>query len=451
MGLFRAYDIRGIVPDELNPALAYRIAYSYATWLKRQLGRDSLNIGVARDNRESSHNISAAVAQALVDSQCTVTDFGLASTPTFYFAIHRGELDGGLQITASHNPAQYNGIKVVREGAIPVGGDTGLTEIEAGLTDTPEYPGERTVTVIPKDILSEYITAVLNQSGELPDLSTLRVLVDPGNGVSGLMAQTLFDQLSCTMLPLFFELDGSFPNRPPDPLATGNLAKTQTEVVTQQAHLGVAFDADGDRVAFIDETGAVISSDLITALVGAQIAAKQPGSKIGYDVRSSQIVPETIARAGGTPVVTRVGHAFIKSQMRAEDIAFAGELSGHFYYGAQTGYYESPLLVVLTILSLLARDPRPLSEHITPLRKYFPTGELNFTVNDKAVVMAQIRSHFANAPHVSELDGIRVEYADWWCNIRPSNTENLLRLTLEAHTPELRDTKRDEIIALITA
>jgi len=449
MSIFRAYDIRGVVPEEFNATLARTITRAYIQHLSTN--PHSLRIAVARDNRNSSSEIHAAVIETLQALGVQVTDIGLSSTPMFYYAVDHLSLDGGLQITASHNPAQFNGIKLVGAHAAPIGQGSGMEEIEKLTHDlmTEELiPSNTPGAITSYDVMPTYIQANLDLAGTLTNVNALHMVVDTGNGVSALMSEALITKAGLHADKLYFDLDGSFPNRPPDPLAAGNISTLQTQVVAQGADFGIAFDADGDRIVFVDERGQIVPSDILTALLAPQLLTLYPKAKIGADVRSSHIVAEVVSAHGGIPVMTRVGHAFIKSQMRLQNIEFVGELSGHFYFKS-IGYYEAPLLVWLAVMHILASSGKKLSELTAPLRKYFQSGEKNFVVSDKSAALKKIEAHFASAKVIVHLDGATIGYDDWWCNIRPSNTENLLRLNLEANSQELLKEKLAEIQALL--
>jgi phosphomannomutase len=450
MSIFKAYDIRGTVPNEINSETAYRIGKAYAAFLMtRADAQKPLTIAVGMDNRVSSPALHAEVIRAVRESGIHVVDIGMASTPFYYFCVAHLALDGGIMITASHNPPEYNGFKPVVEKAVPVGSESGLKDIAVFYEKNNGMDARDMGTLESRDLLHEYIEANLAYA-PAQDMKNLTVAVDVGNGVPSLMCAAFFERLSCGLIPLFFELDGRFPNHMPNPLIEENIKALKNTVKEKRAHIGIAFDTDGDRSMFIDERGETIPADLVTALVARELLARYPGEHILYDVRSSWAVKEAISAAGGTSSVCRVGHAFIKKQMREEHALFAGEVSGHFYLRfGELGYFEAPLVVTLIILNLLARSGTPLSELIQPFRAYFSTGEINFEVADKEGALKKIEARYADARTISRLDGIRIEYNDWWCNVRPSNTENLLRLNLEAKTDALRDEKRKEVRDII--
>ncbi|MDO8571428.1 MAG: phosphomannomutase/phosphoglucomutase [bacterium] len=446
--IFKAYDIRGVVPDELSEHDVYLIAKGFATFLLKETGKEKLRIALGQDNRLSSPVLHAAAMKGLTESGIDVVDIGLAPTPVFYFAVTHLGLDGGINITASHNPPHYNGLKMVRAAAAPIGAESGLHDIyslcEEGQFISSDAPG----SISKEDVLSAYAKTALTLA-PLGDVSHLKVVVDTGNGVASVLCEEYFKKVPIQLFPLFFELDGTFPNHMPDPLKLENVTSLIEEVKKQNADLGIALDADADRVFFIDEKGNHLPSDLITALVAEYVLKKEPGAKIIYDVRSSRVVKETIEKNGGVPLISRVGHTFIKELMRKEQAFFGGELSGHFY-SRDMGYVDAPLLAVNAVLSLLATSGKKMSELLAPLHTYAKTPEINFTVSDKETIMRLVEERYRDAT-ISRLDGITIEYPDWWVNIRPSNTESLLRLNLEAANEDLLHEKLWEITGIIRA
>ncbi len=452
MSIYKGYDIRGTVPDEITPDFAFSLGCAFAQYIRQgNMPVRTKKILVARDNRATSEDLSQHLIDGLISQGIECIDIGLAATPVFYFAADHFECDGGVMITASHNPPQYNGFKLVREHAIPIGIDSGLmdlkTLVEANQS-SPTTPG----TYTKKEIMDEYIAFHKKELGPI-DTSSLKVVVDTGNGVSVLMVQPYLKELNTNVIPLYFDMDGTFPNHEPNPLKYENIKVLCETVVSQKADCGIALDADGDRVIFVDETGTPVSSDSIASLIASQLLSKNPGATILYDIRSTHAVKDTIEAAGGISQITRVGHAYIKLTMREFDALFAGELSGHFYFKA-THYYEAPLLVIGMVLDHLTRTGKTLSATIAPYHTYNHTGEINFEVKDKATAIQRLKDHFiSQSPQTSEIDGITMEFTgpdgDWWFNVRPSNTEDLLRLNLEAATPDIMNKKRDEVESII--
>jgi len=439
-GIFKAYDIRGVYPDELDEDIARKIGIALATFLKAK------NLVVGRDMRTSAPAIQKAFMEGVTSTGCNVIDSGMGTTPMNYFAIGYYERDGGAQTTASHNPAQYIGFKVSREKAIPLSYETGIGEIEKLVGSGIAAPSGGAGKVEQRDILPDYKKHVLSFAD---DVKPLKVAVDTGNGVVGAFFNEVFGDLPLEIIPLYFEPDGTFPNHEANPLKAENMIDLQNAVREHGADLGVAFDGDGDRSMYVDEKGDIISSDLITALLAREILAKEPGAGILYDLRSSWVVKEEIEKGGGVPYEDRVGHAYMKATMRRHGCAVGGELSGHYYF--RDNYYaDSGMIALVKILNVLSAEDKPFSEIIKPLKRYHATGEINFEVEDKDGKMKELERIFSDG-EISHLDGISVKYADWWFNVRKSNTEPVLRLNLEAKTPDLMEEKKAEVIKAIDA
>jgi len=435
-GIFKAYDIRGIYGKDLTDEIAYRIGRAFVKFLGCR------KVVVGRDMRTHSDAIFAALTRGLTEQGADVVDLGLCSTPMSYFADGRLQADGSIMITASHNPAEWNGFKMCREEAIPLSGPTGIQEIEK-IVASGEFgePASRRGEVTRHDIVSEYVEHV-RSFAELK--RPLRVAVDYANAM-GIYEGKVLEGL-VEIDPLFDELDGSFPNHEPNPLKLETFRWLQEKVRGGGYDFGIAFDGDADRVGFVDEKGEIIPMDAITALIARMILQKEKGP-ILYDLRSSWAVREVIEENGGTPLMSRVGHAFIKQQMREKKAIFAGELSGHYYF-RENYYAESSSLAAIHVANLVSASDRPLSELVRPVRRYFASGEINSEVADAAAVLNRLKEHYRDG-RIIELDGLTVEYADWWFNVRPSNTEPLVRLNLEARTRDLMERKRDEVLALI--
>ena len=436
---FKAYDIRGLYPQELNEALAYQIGNATA----QVLGLTGKRYTVGRDMRVSGGPLKQAYMKGLVDAGVIVIDVGMLSTPAVTFAMHLLDTAGGAQITASHNPAAYGGIKITAPGFKPVGGGTGMEEIEAIARSAKivKAPGGRIDEAITIDAYAVYLAKLWAPK------RPLKVVVDGGNGIIGTLFQHLLPKLpGLTIIPMYFDPDGRFPNHEANPLKNENLKELCARVVAEKADFGAGFDGDGDRCALVDEHGGIITCDLTTAILAKYFLAKEPGATVAYDLRSSKVVAEYITSLGGTPVETRVGHSFIKATMKEHHAVFAGELSGHYYfrdfYGADSGLFA--FLLLANIIS----ETNSLSAMIKPLEKYFHTGEINFKVSDADAVFARAKA--LPGGQVAELDGITVRFADWWFNLRASNTEPVVRLNLEADTAALRDQKLAEIKKLIT-
>ncbi|HEX7254575.1 MAG TPA: phosphomannomutase/phosphoglucomutase [Gaiellaceae bacterium] len=441
--VFKAYDVRGIYPTELDEDGAHRIGRAYVEHFEPR------KIAVGRDMRLSSPSMAAAFIRGATEAGADVLDLGLVGTEMVYFAVGDLELDGGAAVTASHNPKEYTGMKIVRRGALPVGGESGLLEIRdraMSLGDTPE--GQSRGQVQEYDIWPAWIDRVLSFV-DASAIKPLRVVIDAANGMAGVMLPPVLERLPIEAVRYYFEPDGTFPNHEPNPLLPENREFIVERTKAEGADFGVAFDGDADRCFFVDDEGDFVPGDFVTALLAESVLEKSPGEKIIYDVRASWAVPETIEGAGGTPLVNRVGHAYIKHRMREEGAAFGGEVSGHYYF-RDFSQADSGVIPFLLMLELASRRGEKLSEILRPYReKYFITGELNTPVPDVALKLQELKERFAPQGDVSHLDGISVDADDWHFNVRPSNTEPLLRLNLEARSRELMEQKRDEVLDVI--
>lgn len=439
MSVFKAYDIRGVYPTEIDERLAARIGAG----LVKLLGARRLVVG--RDMRRSAPSIQRAVIEGITAQGCDVIDIGLVSTPMAYFGIGSLDADGGLTTTASHNPPQYIGAKICRRGAVPMSKETGIGELErlaAGGIAPP--PGVARGRVTQVDVRADYRRHL---QGFMRPWPGLRAVIDTANGMGGLEVPLVLEGAGLDWSGLFLELDGGFPNHEANPLKDENIADLRREVVARKAHVGFAFDGDADRCCVVDERGERIGADLVTALLAREFLERQPGAAIVYDLRASRVLPEEIEARGGRPLRERVGHSFIKATMRREDAPFAGELSGHFYF--RDHYFsDCGTLAMAWVLNVMAREGKPLSQLVAPLRRYHSTGEVNFEVDDPDARLRELRARFAGGRQ-DELDGISVVFEDWWFNVRKSNTEPLLRLMLEAKTPELMAQRKAEVVACI--
>jgi phosphomannomutase len=439
--VFKAYDVRGLHGKELDEDGAYAIGRAYAEEFEPR------RIAVGRDMRVSSPAMAHAVVEGAADGGADVLDLGMVGTEMLYFAVGELGLDGGIEVTASHNPKEYTGMKVVRAGALPVGGDSGLAEIrERALRGFGER--ERRGEVREENIWPAFREKVLSFV-DVEAMRPLRVVVDAANGMAGAMLPPVLERLPIEAVRCYFEPDGTFPNHEPNPLLPENREFIVAKTLEEGADLGVAFDGDADRCFFIDDTGEFVPGDFVTALLTQSILEKAPGGKIIYDVRASWAVPDTVRAAGGEPLVNRVGHAFIKQRMRKEDAVFGGEVSGHYYF-REFSKADSGVIPFLLMLELLSKRGERLSTLLAPFRdRYFITGELNSTVDDVEGRLQALEQRFGSEGRVSHLDGLSVEADEWHFNVRPSNTEPLLRLNLEARSRELMERKRDEVLAVI--
>jgi phosphomannomutase len=441
--VFKAYDVRGVYPTELDEEGAYAVGRAYVEQFEPR------RIAVGRDMRLSSPAMARATIEGAAEGGADIVDIGLVGTEMLYFAVGELGLDGGIAVTASHNPKEYTGMKIVRRGALPVGGDSGLAEIrERAVAGFDTSPSLRQEQVSEHDVWPGYVQRVLSFI-DIGIIRPLRVVIDAANGMAGAMLPPVLERLPIDARPYFFEPDGTFPNHEPNPLLPENRELIVAKVLEEGAELGVAFDGDADRCFFVDDTGEFVPGDFVTALLAESILEKEPGGKIIYDVRASWAVPETIERAGGVPLVNRVGHAFIKHRMREEGALFGGEVSGHYYF-RDFCQADSGVIPFLLMLELISRRGRALSEVLRPYReRYFLTGELNTPVADVALKLHELKERFADSGRVSHLDGISIEADDWHMNVRPSNTEPLLRLNLEARSEDLMERKRDEVLSVI--
>jgi len=432
MSVFHAYDVRGIYPEGVNEELAEKIGLGLAA----QLGPGP--VGIARDMRPSSTPLCAALTAGLKKAGREVVDFGMLTTPCFYYGVGSLGLAGGVMVTASHNPAQYNGFKICREKTIPIGRDSGLKELEESILagDLPE--AEAAGTSREEDVSDAYLNHVVSRA--VAPIAPLKIAVDAGNGVAGPLARRLFSRFEKVELQeMYFEPDGTFPNHEANPLNYSTLDDLRARVRDEGLDLGIAFDGDGDRAAFIDEQGEIVPNDLLTAFLADALLPGEPGAVIIYDLRSSRVVEETIKAGGGVPLEERVGHAFIKKTMRDRDALLGGELSGHYYW-RDNFYADSAFLAVTQVLAIRSRSGKPLSELIAPFRRTERSGEINYLVEDKDGVIAALGERFSDA-QISHLDGITVRYEGWWFNVRKSNTEPLLRLNLETSSASLLEEK----------
>jgi len=443
--VFKAYDIRGLYGAEFDEDGAYRVGRAYVEHFEPRA------IAVGRDMRLSSPTMAAAFVEGAADGGADVLDIGLVGTEMVYFAVVELGLDGGACVTASHNPKEYTGMKIVRRGALPVGGDSGLAEIRARALDG-FGPVQRRGDVRGEDVWPGFVEKVLSFV-DPESIHPLRVVVDAANGMAGVMLPPVLERLSqLDVVRCFFEPDGTFPNHEPNPLLPENREFIVARTRAEAAGLGVAFDGDADRCFFVDDTGEFVPGDFVTALLAEIMLEREPGAKVIYDVRASRAVPETIERAGGVPLVNRVGHAFIKQRMRKEGAAFGGEVSAHYYF-RDFSQADSGVVPFLLMVELLSRRGNSLSQLLAPFReRFFLTGEINTPVADVPLKLQELKERYAaEGGRISHLDGLSVDFDDWHFNVRPSNTEPLLRLNLEALAVSLMEEKREEVLALIRA
>jgi phosphomannomutase len=441
--VFKAYDVRGIYPSELDEEGAYAIGRAYVEQFEPR------RIAVGRDMRISSPSMAVAATDGAADAGADVVDIGMVGTEMVYFAVDHLGLDGGIAVTASHNPKEYTGMKIVRRGALPVGGDSGLFDIrDRALSPQGQSPSRKRGEATQEDVYPAFVERALSFI-DVDAVKPLKVVIDAANGMAGAMLPPVLDRLPLLAERYFFEPDGTFPNHEPNPLLPENREFIIGKTLEEQADLGVAYDGDADRCFFVDDTGEFVPGDFVTALLAESILEKEPGGKVLYDVRASWAVPETIEHAGGVPLLNRVGHAFFKHRMREEGAVFGGEVSAHYYF-RDFSQADSGVVPFLLMVELLSKRGKPLSELLRPYReRYFLTGELNTPVSDVAVKLQELKERFGAEGRVSHLDGISIDAEDWHMNVRPSNTEPLLRLNLEARSEDLMERKRDEVLDVI--
>jgi phosphomannomutase len=453
--IFKAYDIRGIYGEQIDGDLAERIGRAFAEVLAGLAGKPAaqLRVGLGRDMRLSAPELAARYREGLLAGGAHVLDAGQVGSEMLYYLVGARELDGGLMCTASHNPKAYTGAKLVREGAIALSGEEGIQDVRRALEGDPPPPASERGTVEELDIYPEFQAAALRfvdaDAIRSAPRQPLRVVADGGNGMAGPMVGPLLESLGLELVETYWTPDGSFPDHEPNPLLPENRRFIIERVLAERADLGIAWDGDADRCFFIDDRGEFVAGDFLTAMLAESLLRKHPGETILYDVRASRAVADTVRRAGGVPEVNRVGHAFFKTRMRREGSLFGGEVSGHYYF---RDFYcaDSGTIPALLVLEMLAVGGARMSELLDPYReRYFISGEINSEVSDQEGKMEEIAERYADARQ-ERLDGISIDYEDWHFNVRPSNTEPLLRLCLESLVSvEDMERRRDEVLALI--
>ena len=445
--IFKAYDVRGLYPEEVNEDAARQIGRGFVAYLNAK------RIAVSRDMRLSSPAVAAAFIEGAREQGADVVDYGMLATDMMYFAVARDGHDGGAQITASHNPKQYNGIKLVRREAFPLSGEAGLGEIrDMIVNNTLPAPAAKRGGISQRDVLDDYVKHVLSFI-DTKIIKPFNVVLDAGSGMAGLVAPKLFERLPCRTTKLCFEIDGTFPHHEANPLIEENRRDIVERVVRDRADIGIAWDGDADRCFFIDGAGEFIAGDFVTALLAEAFLLKNPGAKIVYDVRASYAVKDMVAKYGGSALMNRVGHAFFKRRMREEGAIFGGEVTGHYYF-RDNFFADNGFIPAVLMLELMSHKGQTLQELVAPLKeKYFISGEINTKMPDHRVVQEKLdalAARYSDAK-VYAMDGTSVEYPDWHFNVRASNTEPLIRLNLEATTEQKMEQKRDEVLAFIRA
>lgn len=449
--IFKAYDIRGIYGTDFDNEMAYLLGLAFVELRKKdpdyQPGK-TLKIAVAYDMRLSSPALKDNLIRGLISAGADAINLGLISTPTFYFAVAKYGYDGGIIVSASHNPKEWNGFKMIRAKGVPVSGETGIEFIKDQIIANHFLPADKLGQIIPN---SSALEDELDYTWSLVDIKkikNLKIVADAANGMGATYLEPILKTIPGEAIPLNFKLDGTFPAHEADPLKEENLEELKKAIIETKADLGISTDGDGDRIFFVDNNGETINPAIIRGLLSQSFLADKPGAKIGYDIRPGKITTDLITAAGGIPVMTRVGHSLIKEQMLKEDIYFAGESSGHFFFNSPLGCFEFPSLMILKLLILFSASDKSISEQIKQYKKYFLSGEINRTVADKNSVFKAIKEKYADGK-INELDGVSVEYPTFWFNVRGSNTEAKIRLNLEATSQETMEQKRDEVLGLI--
>jgi phosphomannomutase len=446
--IFKAYDIRGIYGEDFDEDFAYRLGLAYATLRKKETSSEKIKIVIAKDMRLSSNSLHSALCKGLIAGGVDVYDIGLNSTPTFYFAVAFYNYDGGIIVSASHNPAKYNGFKMVRDKALPIGEGMGMEDLKNLVlsNDLKEVDNKGKLENL-NDVLEtqiQYDLEFINKKNIKP----FKVVIDAANSMGATFCRELFKYIPAQLIELNFELDGTFPNHEADPLKEENLKQLQNKVLEEKADLGIATDGDGDRVFFVDEKGKSISQAIIRGLLAKIFLKDIPGAKIGYDVRPGKITEDLIIENGGVPIATRVGHSLIKQQVINEGIYFAGESSGHFFLNMNIGCFEIPVIVILKLLSLFSESDKPISEQVEPYNIYFHSGEINSLVADKDSVLKAIKEKYSDC-EINTIDGVSIIYKNYWFNVRASNTEDKIRLNLEARDKKIMEEKTQEVLDII--
>lgn len=445
--IFKAYDIRGIYPSQLDEDSAYKIGRSYATFILKENPKTK-NIVVGCDMRLSSPALKKELVRGLIDSGLNVVDIGLSSTPTLYFAVAYCNYDGGIQVSASHNPKEYNGFKLVKNKAIPISKDTGINKIKNTILENTFLPTTTKGEIIKKEnVLDELIEEQLTGI-DVTDIKKFKIVVDAANAMGALDMEEFFKKVPVNLIKMNFNLDGTFPAHQADPLDDKNLEQLKEAVIKNGADFGIAPDGDGDRYFFVDEKGNTLRQEILRGIM-AQIELKEnPGATVCYDIRPGRITKDMIEKSGGTAIVTKVGHSLIKETMITNDAIFGGESSGHYFYKRPYGTFEMPIIQVAKFLKFLSDKNEVFSEIIKPYQKYFHSGEINFKVQNVTEKLAEVEKIYKDA-EINKLDGLTIEYPDWWFNLRGSNTEPVLRLNMEASSQELMEEKTKELSELI--
>lgn len=448
--IFKSYDIRGVYGVDMDEEGAYKIGRAYATFIQNENPNKKLNICVSHDMRLSSPSLSQKLIEGLLDQGVNACDIGLNSTPTMYFATAFYEYDGGIQVSASHNPKEYNGFKMVRRNAIPISGNSGINDIRDLVIKNEFIDPEKKGELCDKTgVLDDLVKSEKSEwKIDFSKIKPIKIVIDAASSMGALDCDAIFKDLPCQLIKLNWELDGNMPIHQPDPLDENNLQMTIDAIKEHNADLGICPDGDGDRIFFIDNEGNVIRQEILRGIM-AQIALKDyPGAPVGYDIRPGRITHDMIIQSGGKPIVTRVGHSHIKESMIAQNAVFGGESSGHYFYKFSYGTFESPEVLIWKFLEFISSTGKTVAQSIAPYKIYFHSGEINSKVENVVKTIEKIKETYKDG-EINELDGVTITYDDWWFNVRGSNTEPLIRLNLEAKTKELMEQKRDEILSVI--
>ncbi|MFH1291801.1 MAG: phosphomannomutase/phosphoglucomutase [bacterium] len=446
--IFKAYDIRGIYPKELDEDIAYRVGQAYAELIKAEVKKEEITVVIGHDMRNSSPSLKKEVVRGVIDQGVNVVEIGLASTPTFYFAVAKYGYDGGLQVSASHNPGEYNGFKITRARAVPISGTSGIKEI-AEMVEKNEFVASVKKGQVQErdDILSEQIKIALTYV-DISKIKPLKIVVDTANAMGAPLIEELFKYLPCELVKMYFELDGSFPNHEADPFKDENNLDLQKKVLEVGADLGIALDGDADRLFIIDNKGKTIEPAMLRGILSKVFLRQYPGAKICYDIRPGRITIDMIEQAGGVPVITSVGHSLVKEKAQEVGAVFAGESSGHFYLKMPYGFFDATDIMILKLLQEFSESGQSVSEFTAPLYRYFHSGEINFEVDDKQAVSDRLQEKYGD--HLKyNFDGLSFEFDDFWFNVRASNTENKVRLNLEAVSQQVMEEKTKEVSGVI--
>ncbi len=449
--IFRAYDMRGIYPKEINPEVAYKVGRSLVEFLRKKTGKRKLNIVVGRDNRLSSMVLYRALKKGILAEGANVIDIGLGPTQVFYFAVWNYKFDGGVMVTASHNPPEYNGFKLVEKEAVLIAANTGIKKIkQLVLSEEKRYKITaklaREGKITRRNVIEDYLKFNFSQFN-LKKIKPFKIAIDTANGVGGILIPRVSKEFPGKIHHLFPKLDGSFPNHLPNPMDYRNLRDVAKFVKEKKLDLGVAFDGDGDRIFFVDEKGTAIPSSLTLSLLSQIILRQNPGEKIVYTLCMSNIIKDTVRESGGTPLSVKIGFTFLKQKMREHNAIFGGEFSGHYAH-REHGFCEAPFFVLFTILKEMSDRGKTISQLLAPFKKYFFIGTINLKIKDKKRILKLLEKKYKGGK-ISHLDGLRIDFKEWWFNVRPSNTENLLRLVIEAKTKSLQREKLKEIMTIV--